>query len=163
MGAILERMFVHNLWANLRLIDACAGLSQGSLDATVPGTYGTIRDTLAHLVGAEERYLSAFVGEQPTSPLQREEVVGLPELRELARRSGEGFVTAAARFHDDEVVHGVRRNGQPFALPASTLFLQAINHATEHRAQVSTILTQVGVEPPVMDGWTYDREQPVAP
>lgn len=162
MGAILERMFAHNLWANLRLIDACAGLSQEHLDATVPGTYGTIRDTLAHTIATEERYLVAFTGEQPTSPLQREEVVGLPELRELARRSGEGFAAAAARSGEDEILRGVRRNGQPFTLPASTIFLQAINHATEHRAQVSTILTQVGVEPPVMDGWMYDREELVA-
>ena len=163
MGAILERMFKHNLWANLRLIDACAELRQEHLDATVPGTYGTIRDTLAHVVAAEERYLSAFTGEQPTSPLQEEEVVRLPELRELARRSGEGFVAAAARFEDDEILRGVRRNGQPFALPASTLFLQAINPATEHRAQVSTILTHLGIEPPTMDGWTYEREEPGAP
>jgi uncharacterized damage-inducible protein DinB len=30
-----------------------------------------------------------------------------------------------------------------------------VNHGTEHRSQVATILTQLGVEPPEMDGWTY--------
>jgi uncharacterized damage-inducible protein DinB len=40
-------------------------------------------------------------------------------------------------------------------MPVSLYLLQAINHSTEHRAQVATILTQLGVEPPAMDGWTY--------
>lgn len=35
------------------------------------------------------------------------------------------------------------------------VLVQAINHATEHRTQIFTILTQQGLEPPVLDGWTY--------
>jgi uncharacterized damage-inducible protein DinB len=41
-------------------------------------------------------------------------------------------------------------------MPAS--LLQAVNHGTEHRSQVATILTQLGVVPPEMDGWTYFEE-----
>jgi uncharacterized damage-inducible protein DinB len=33
--------------------------------------------------------------------------------------------------------------------------LQAVNHSTEHRSQIATILTQLGIEPPSMDGWTF--------
>ena len=40
-------------------------------------------------------------------------------------------------------------------MPVSLFLLQAVNHGTEHRSQVATILTQLGVEPPEMDGWTY--------
>jgi uncharacterized damage-inducible protein DinB len=40
-------------------------------------------------------------------------------------------------------------------MPASLLLLQAVNHGTEHRSQVATILTQLGIEPPDMDGWTF--------
>jgi uncharacterized damage-inducible protein DinB len=40
-------------------------------------------------------------------------------------------------------------------MPVSLFLLQAVNHGTEHRSQVATILTQLGVEPPNMDGWTY--------
>ena len=43
-------------------------------------------------------------------------------------------------------------------MPASLLLLQAVNHGTEHRSQVATILTQLGVVPPEMDGWTYFDE-----
>jgi uncharacterized damage-inducible protein DinB len=40
-------------------------------------------------------------------------------------------------------------------MPVGLFLLQAVNHGTEHRAPVATILTQLGVEPPRMDGWTY--------
>jgi uncharacterized damage-inducible protein DinB len=40
-------------------------------------------------------------------------------------------------------------------MPVSLYLLQAVNHGTEHRSQVATILTQLGIEPPEMDGWTY--------
>jgi uncharacterized damage-inducible protein DinB len=40
-------------------------------------------------------------------------------------------------------------------MPASLILLQAVNHSTEHRSQVATILTQLQIEPPAMDGWAY--------
>lgn len=160
MASILKRIFEHNVWANLRLIDACAGLTQEQIDTAVPGTYGTIRDTFVHLVGAEERYLAAFTGERPDSPLQRGEFPGFADLRELARRSGERFVALAADAGEDRIVRGERRGG-PFAIAASTFYLQAVDHATEHRTQVKTTLTQLGFEPPEIDGWVYDDEAPL--
>jgi uncharacterized damage-inducible protein DinB len=35
------------------------------------------------------------------------------------------------------------------------LLTQSINHATEHRAHINAILTQVDVEPPSLDGWAW--------
>ena len=40
-------------------------------------------------------------------------------------------------------------------MAAGLLLLQAVNHATEHRSQIATILTQLGVEPPDMSGWRF--------
>jgi uncharacterized damage-inducible protein DinB len=33
-----------------------------------------------------------------------------------------------------------------------------INHATEHRAQIMVMLTQLGIQPPELDGWAYFDE-----
>jgi uncharacterized damage-inducible protein DinB len=40
----------------------------------------------------------------------------------------------------------------------ASLMAQVINHATEHRAHIATIITQLGMEPPNMDLWTYMEE-----
>jgi uncharacterized damage-inducible protein DinB len=45
----LPDFFTYNLWANLRLLDACA-----HLDATTRGTFGSVRETLMHLFASEE-------------------------------------------------------------------------------------------------------------
>jgi uncharacterized damage-inducible protein DinB len=43
-----------------------------------------------------------------------------------------------------------------YKLPS--LMVQAINHSTEHRTQISTIITQLGKEPPDMSGWSFMEE-----
>ena len=58
----LADFFTYNLWANLRLLDACAYLSDAQLDATTKGTFGSVRETLMHLFAAEEGYAQALTG-----------------------------------------------------------------------------------------------------
>jgi uncharacterized damage-inducible protein DinB len=158
MSEILVELFKHNAWANARLLDVCAGLSDEQLDASVPGTYGSVRSTLVHIVGAEASYAARLRSEAP--PARLGEATSVSELREHARRSGEALVALAAQTPDEHVLRGTWRD-QPYVLPASTVFIQAINHATEHRTQVATILTQQGITPPDLDGWTYGRMQGV--
>jgi uncharacterized damage-inducible protein DinB len=155
MSESLIQMFKHNAWANERLFDACAGLRDAQLDATADGTFGSIRDTLVHIVGAQERFVAALSetelvgGRREHRPFQ-----DLAELREGARSSGAALIDLAAQTESRASVSTTDR-GEVYALPVWLLLVQAINHATEHRTQVAAILTQLGVEPPVMDGWTY--------
>jgi uncharacterized damage-inducible protein DinB len=62
----LPDFFKYNLWANLRLLDTCVQLSDTQLDATMIGTFGSVRETLMHLFGAEEGYAWALTGTSPT-------------------------------------------------------------------------------------------------
>lgn len=48
--------------------------------------------------------------------------------------------------------------GKDYSYVADLVKVQAINHATEHRAQISTMLTQLGIKPPEMDGWSFGYE-----
>ena len=54
----LTTLFRHNRWANVRILERCAGLTNEQLDATIAGAYGSIRDTLQHIVTAERLYFS---------------------------------------------------------------------------------------------------------
>lgn len=156
--AIVE-LFRHNLWANLRLLDACAGLSDGQLDAGVTGTYGGVRNTFVHIAASEARYIEALAGRDPSTPRWEDEPFpGFEELRERLRRSGEEFVAIAERHDPGQVLSGtVPRTGEPYEMSISIPLLQAINHGTEHRSHIATVLSQAGIEPPTLDGWTYWR------
>ncbi len=159
MSQALAELYKHNLWANLRLIDYCAALAGEQLEASVPGTYGNVRDTLVHIVFNEENYVVLITGQPPESPLRvREGFPGFEALRQHALRSGEKLAQIASEIDPGLILHG-SYGGEPFELPVSVPLIQAINHATEHRSQVATILSQHGLQPPVLDGWTYGDEK----
>ena len=61
----LTTLFSHNRWANVRILERCAGLTDEQLDATIVGAYGSIRDTLQHIVTAERSYFSRISTGQP--------------------------------------------------------------------------------------------------
>lgn len=155
MSRNLGDLFRHNLWANLRLLDACAALGDEHLSASAPGTYGTVRDTLVHMLAAEGRYVTQFPGDRPEPTLNEEiEFPGIPVLREHAVASGEALAALADTASDDLRLTGNYR-GSPFDIPASMMFTQAINHATEHRSHVVSILNQNGIETPRLDAIAY--------
>lgn len=155
----LSELFKHNKWANLRLLDVCERLDNTQLERTVVGTYGSIRDTFLHLVAAEGRYV-ALLSDQPPDQTFGERIgfTNWDDLRERAQQSGEGLIAIAEGFDAARVLRGVR-NGEPYVMSALVPMIQAINHATEHRVHIASILTEVGVEPPTLDGWQYGREE----
>ncbi len=154
MASILVKLFEHNRWANLRAVAACAHLADAQLDATVMGTDGSVRHTLMHIAGAEQRYVIRLSGRQPTYG-ERDGWPGAAQLTQALDESGLALIALAERADPDEVLHG-EYQGRPYALPAAIVYVQAINHATEHRAQIATILTQQGVAPPDCSGWAWD-------
>ncbi len=68
MDSTLVEIFRHNLWSNLRLLDACANLTPAQLAATSPGTYGRLQDTLIHILRAEEWYVDILTGQDQERP-----------------------------------------------------------------------------------------------
>ena len=150
----LVDLFRHHLWANLLLLDGCERLTDAQFDATVHGTFGSIRATLSHLAGAEESYVARLTGERFTDALREEDAVDIAELRTHLRRSGKSLIQVAQRV--GEISHiRVAWGGNVWQVPPGIILAQAINHATEHRAQINTIITQQGIEPPEVDGWAY--------
>ena len=76
----------HSCWANLELIAFCATLPAEQLAWTVPGSFGTIQQTLQHIVGAEQGYLFALTGALPPRGLfTPDALAGLDELTERER------------------------------------------------------------------------------
>ncbi len=156
MSELFLDIYKHNLWANETLLEACQSLPDEVLAANAVGTYGSIRDTLVHLLAAEGRYLSAMKGDKelPADALKEGDFPGIAALKEHARASGDAITRFAASARSNQIMK-IHRGGQHFEIPLSTFFAQVINHATEHRSHVCTILTQRGTEPPRVDVWGY--------
>jgi uncharacterized damage-inducible protein DinB len=153
--ALLEP-FRHNAWATRELIGICRTLPPEHLEATAPGTYGGVHRTLHHIVAAEDYYRSLLTG------LERRwrSIDPAPPLDELARRAEELGAfwdrLLAEPFDPERVLVDEDAKGRQ-EIRAGVLLAQALTHGTDHRTQVLTILTMLGVEHPGLDAWDYGR------
>jgi uncharacterized damage-inducible protein DinB len=150
----LEDAFGHHVWATLRVLDECLALGPERLETAVPGTYGSILDTARHIVGADSSYLFAMTGGR--IPLIDEDHMDLPELRATMEGYGAAWSSLLAADLDPEAVVVRRRDdGSETHAPVSIRLAQALHHGTDHRSQICTALTTLGVEPPAIDVWDF--------
>ena len=152
--SVMGDAFAHHVWATLRVIDECLKLTPEQLETAVPGTYGSILDTMRHTVGADSSYL--FVLSGGLTPLIDEDHMELPELRSVMESYGTAWSEVLRDDLDpDAVLERHRDDGSETHAPLSIRLAQALHHGTDHRSQICTALTTLGVEPPAIDVWDF--------
>jgi uncharacterized damage-inducible protein DinB len=152
--SVLATLFAHNTWANLKLLNFCEGLSDEQLDAKAIGGFGSIRDTLWHIIDGEVSYVERVNGKLPPQPLTPGQFPGFAALKDAARWNGDELLKLAISTRADTMVReSWERMLSEYRL--ASLIVQAVTHSTEHRTQIATIITQLGMEPPDMSGWQY--------
>jgi uncharacterized damage-inducible protein DinB len=157
--SLLSDAYAHHVWATIRQIDACAELTEAQLATTVPGTYGSILETLRHIVDGDVFYLNILRGGEPEpfdkdrsdiATLRAVMVAHEPIWQELLA----GF--EGADPSTDIVEH--EGNGYETHAPLGIRLGQVLYHGTDHRSQVNTALSSLGLEPPAIEGWDIARE-----
>ena len=151
---ILTRLFEHNNWANLQIIQACSTLSEEQLNADPQtATKGSIRSTLQHLINSQEDYLSQLMGIEPRFDWQAPP--NFDELQQAARNTGEGLIALTRNGANKSLQTQFQKDG--YSVEPWLVMVQTINHATEHREQIKSMLSDLGITPPRIDGWAYGR------
>jgi len=153
---VLRSMFDYHFWATETLIDHLGGVPGGRLDASVPGTYGSMIDTLTHMIDADSRYLLRL--RDPSPPLADDRVgVPLEQLRSEMPGHREKWGLALTELEAGSLHAAIRnREDYPDTDPAEAmLLLQAIHHGNDHRTQICSTLGALGLDLPEMDGWDY--------
>ena len=151
----------HDVWATETLIAYCRGLHPEQLELTVPGTYGTVRSTLGHIVSSDEGYLVRLLGKVlHDPPFRPEDGVTLEEIAtHLAHvKDAVERLFAAGEPNPDRVIPDtpLRRPGAPrFEMAVWAPATQLVHHGSDHRAQIGTILGAHGLEPPDLQVWPY--------
>jgi uncharacterized damage-inducible protein DinB len=154
-SSLLEDAFAHHVWATEELIDACAALTPGQLDTAVPGTYGSILGTLRHLVSSDGWYLTFFGG--PSERVREQDETSPADLRAAITANGVAWaeLLAGEVDPDEEIVE--REDGVELRSAIGVRLAQVIHHGTDHRSQICTALTSLGLTPPDIDLWAYAR------
>ena len=154
---LLAEFFRHNTMMNERLLAACRDLTAEQIEASVDGTYGAIGATLVHIANSQVSYAARYLGIDNAGRLPERPFPGVAAVAERFDHGNALLEQIAARAGGE--AREVEVSGDDpvgtWRMPVALLLLQGVNHGTEHRSQVATILTQLGVEPPSLDGWTY--------
>jgi uncharacterized damage-inducible protein DinB len=151
---LLADAFGHHVWATIRVLDACSNLDDAQLATTVPGTYGAIIETLRHVVDGDVFYLDVLRG-GALEPFDKEGS-DIPTLRAVMEAHDAVWQRLVAGDLDPgaDIVE-YEDNGYETHAPLGIRLAQALYHGTDHRSQVCTALTTLGIEPPAIEVWDF--------
>jgi uncharacterized damage-inducible protein DinB len=151
---LLADAFGHHVWATIRVLDSCSALDDAQLATTVPGTYGSIIETLRHLVDGDVFYLDVLRGGAP-EPFDKE-TSDIPRLVAVMESHDAAWqLLVAGDLDPDADVVEHEDNGYETHAPLGIRLGQALYHGTDHRSQVCTALTTLGIEPPAIEVWDF--------
>jgi uncharacterized damage-inducible protein DinB len=108
-------------------------------------------------VAADDSYLFALT--RGRVPLIDEATMELPDLRAAFEGYGREWDALLAQDLDPaEVVVRHRDDGSETHAPVSIRLAQVLHHGTDHRSQLCTAFTALGIEPPPIDVWDFGWE-----
>ncbi|HEX9091157.1 MAG TPA: DinB family protein [Anaerolineales bacterium] len=155
----LIELILYNNWANAKVLAACQELTADQMAATAPGTYGSIRNTLGHIIRAEADYVGRMTGERPQPAFEWKDEPDLADVATFAAQVGETLLDTVQRIPPTYLVHE-EEDGETLDYHARLLFIQVINHGIEHRTNITTIISGLGLTAPEVDGWGYLSSHP---
>lgn len=152
----------YHYWARDRMLEAVEALTPQQFTRTLGGSFGSVRDTLAHIYGAEWIWYSRWHGEVPTAlpaPDTFPDFASIDQAwRDLEKRM-RTFIEGLDDHALERVISYKLLNGTPGASVLWHMIQHVVNHASYHRGQVTTLLRQLGAAPPKgTDLITYYRE-----
>lgn len=157
----LRTLMEFNRWANLRLLDAVAGLTPAELTGNMNSSFPSVLDTALHIYQAEWIWLSRCRSETITNVPGEDTRPSLESLREewdALWASQLAFLDDDAAAHVDRLVRFRLRSGVEREQALGELIRHVVNHGTYHRGQLVTLLRQLGKTPPSTDYTLYLRE-----
>jgi len=150
----LRGLLAYTIWADRRVLEALAEVPADEMARENGSSFGTLLATMAHILGAEQVWLSRFLG----LPLER--LPGESDYPDLPALAGgftefwpqlEFFMASLSEDQLGRVVEWVNSRGEAHSAPFRTALLHFVNHSTYHRGQVAAQMRQLGHAPPTTD------------
>jgi uncharacterized damage-inducible protein DinB len=161
----IRLLYDYNAWANHRELDAASALTPEQFVKPLGSSFSSVRDTLAHICGAEWIWLERFQGRSPSSLPDTTQFTDVPGLRahwaELEDRLLT-FVRGLTQTNLDRVLEYKTLKFGVYKNPLWQSLQHVVNHGTYHRGQVTTMLRQHGAQPILTDLMHFYRERATA-
>ena len=151
--------FQYNHWANQELMGICIGLGDEIITASNPGSYGSIRDTFAHILEAEISFLKRIHEVYPEPDFKWEDNPSLSQMMAYEASLNKALLDTLQHVPAHQNVHE-EGDGWTFDYQARLIFMSVVYHGIAHRTDITTVLNNKGVSLPELDVWGYQSAYP---
>lgn len=151
----------YNDWANARMADTIGELPETAQSTPITSSFGSIRETLAHIASAEWIWLRRWQGESPAAAppwVAGDSTDQLLGRLEMIRTDRLAFLAPLADADLSRPLEYRNLAGNTYRNTLADLVRHVVNHSTYHRGQLATQLRQAGYVPPATDFIVYRRE-----
>ena len=160
----LTRRFEYSYWANRKLLAVVGQLSPAEFTQDVAGSYGSVRNTLVHMLSAEWGWVARCGGPERGPALKADDY---PTFEAFIEKwlTVEGYVHEfMASLTDADLSRLVEFDlGRgPKVSPVGELLEHALTHSIHHRGQAALLLRVLGHTPGNIDLLFYDEQQHAA-
>ena len=159
----LKRRYDYGYWANRKLFAVIGQLTPDEFTQNVAGSYGSIRNTLVHMLSAEWGWI-ARCGGPARGPLLKAD--DYPTFGSITDQWAivEGYVREFLGTLDVADLQRIIELDIPQvtlkgALPLGELLEHAATHGVHHRGQLALLLRVLGYVPGNVDLLFYDAER----
>jgi uncharacterized damage-inducible protein DinB len=158
-------LFQYNQWADRRTLDVCSAITNEQFTRDLGSSFRSVRDTVAHLYGAEWVWNERIHGRSPSSLPVGTVFPDLASVREKLEEMDSYYIDYVTKLTPQDlerVIHYKSFAGEEFSNPLWQSLHQLTNHASYHRGQTVTLLRQLGAKPVSTDLIGYYRERAAA-
>lgn len=153
----------YNRWSNQRIYDAAALLSVVDYRADRGAFFGSLENTLNHILVGDRIWMHRFTGSGPTyTDLATVPYGDLVSLRDQRGAEDKRIIAYVDGLSDDDLAKNFTYrtiiNPADVSQPLSPALAHFFNHQTHHRGQAHTLLSGLGVDPPSLDLIAFQRE-----
>ena len=150
---IIAQMYEYGIWANRKLLDKAAALTDEQLRHKFTQGAQPILHTFAHLVGAEWRWYQSWIGAPLTERLTVDDLPTLDAVRakwEPLFAERRAFIESLTAERLSQPI--VRKlQGRESSIILWHALVHVANHGTQHRSEIAVMLTDAGYSPGDLD------------
>jgi uncharacterized damage-inducible protein DinB len=147
----LTTLLDFHYWARDRMLAAIGRLDAEAYARPLGNSFASVRDTAVHIYSADWIWFQRWQGLSPASLLRSEDYPDVPALARAWRdleSSVRAFVGSRGEEGTREVFDYRLLSGTPGRSVFWHMLQHVVNHGTYHRGQITTMLRQLGAEPP---------------
>ena len=150
----IQKLFAYNTWAWDHVFASAEKLDAAAYHVERPFFWGSIQGLLVHSLAAEWIWYNRCQGHSPTTllnPADHPDLAALRSAWQPVRDNWNSYVNSLTEADLTQTIAYSNTRGDRYALVLADLLQHVMNHATEHRSQLTPVLYNLGFPTPPLD------------